>query len=213
MHAEILTADQIAVLERVKPLRALRRFYLAGGTALGLRHGHRRSVDFDWFRPDAFSGRRLTTSLEDRFGAIERLPSGPSTLYVRLYGVTASFFKLPYELLEPVEPTPWGFGLASDRDIAAMKLEAIAGRGARKDFVDLYLLCTKGLALEAIFDLFERKYGAGRIERYHRLRALAYFDDAEREPMPDMIAPIAWADVRAFFEKEAARHLGEGIAG
>jgi hypothetical protein len=101
------------------------------------------------------------------------------SVYVRLLGVTTSFFRLPYPLLAPVEPTEWGFGLASDRDIGAMKLEAVAGRGSRKDFVDLWLLCREGLALEAVFDLFEKKYGTRRTERYHRLRALTYFADAE----------------------------------
>jgi hypothetical protein len=129
MHPEVLTPDQLAVLERLKPLRSVRSFYLAGGTALGLRHGHRRSVDFDWFRPDGFDGRRLVASLEARFADLQRLPSGRNTVYVRLKGVTASFFKLPYPLVEAVESTSWGFGLASDGDIAAMKLEAIAGYG------------------------------------------------------------------------------------
>ncbi len=42
---------------------------------------------------------------------------------------------------------------------------------------------------------------------YHRLRALAYFDDAEREPMPDMLKPLEWEDVRAFFTTESTRLL------
>ena len=49
MHPEILTAAQLAVLDGLKPVLAGRDFYLAGGTALALRHGHRRSVDLDWF--------------------------------------------------------------------------------------------------------------------------------------------------------------------
>src|SRR5262249_10062114 len=47
----------------------------------------------------------------------------PHTVHVRIAGVSASFFRLPYPLIAPVEPTPWGFGLAADADIAAMKLE------------------------------------------------------------------------------------------
>lgn len=124
---------------------------------------------------------------------------------MRLRGVTASFFRLPYPLLDPVQATTWGFGMASDRDIAAMKLEAIAGRGSRKDFIDLYQLCHAGLDLERVFDLFDAKYATNRTERYHRLRALAYFDDAEREPMPDMLIPLHWSRVRAFFESEVTR--------
>lgn len=207
MHTDILTAAQLAVLDGLKPIHAVRAFYLAGGTALALRHGHRRSIDFDFFRTTSFDTEDLLLALAHPFGDLERLPGGEQTLYVRLNHVTTSFFRYPYPLLDPLEPTPWGFGLASDSDIAAMKIEAIAGRGARKDFIDLRVLCRTGLALERVFDLFERKYGTRRTDRYHRLRALAYFDDAEREPMPDTRIPFDWDETKRFFTAEATRLL------
>lgn len=210
MHIEVLTAAQLAVLDGLKTIAALRDFYLAGGTALALRHGHRRSVDFDFFRPTPFDVQDLIVALAGTFADLERLPAGEHTLHVRAAGVTTSFFLYPYPRLEAVEPTRWGFGLASDADIAAMKIEAIGGRGSRKDFIDLYLLCRTGLSLEAAFDLFDRKYGTTRTDRYHRLRALAYFEDAEHEPMPDMLVPIDWNDVKCFFTAEAARLLAAG---
>jgi hypothetical protein len=211
MHTEILTADQVAVLDGLRRIPAVGEFYLAGGTALALRHGHRRSVDFDFFRPEAFDGRMLAMTLDETFTTVEWLPSGEHTLHLRLLGVGSSFFRLPYPLLEPVEPTPWGFGVASDRDIAAMKLEAIAGRGSRKDFIDLRLLCAAGLSLDEVLALFERKYGTKRTDRYHRIRALAYLADAENQPMPDMLVPCDWSEARAFFTNEAKRLLAMGI--
>lgn len=54
MHTEILTAPQLAVLEGLTAVPAVREFYLAGRTALALRHGHRRSIDFDFFRETPF---------------------------------------------------------------------------------------------------------------------------------------------------------------
>lgn len=80
MHTEVLTADQLEVLDALKPVRGLQAFYLAGGTALALRHGHRRSIDFDWFRRDSFDERQLLRSLERRFDTVEVLPSGEDTL-------------------------------------------------------------------------------------------------------------------------------------
>ncbi|MBF8287739.1 MAG: hypothetical protein HW381_847 [Candidatus Rokubacteria bacterium] len=162
MHTDILTTTQLAVLDGLKPIPAVHEFYLAGGTALALRHGHRRSIDFDFFRATSF---------------------------------------------DAVESTPWGFGLAADSDIAAMKIEAIAGRGSRKDFIDLRILVRSGLTLDAAFDVFEQKYGTRRTDRYHRLRALAYFADAEREPMPDMRMPFDWNEAKQFFTAEATRLL------
>jgi len=209
VHPEVLTATQLTVLDGLKPIPAVGEFYLAGGTALALRHGHRRSIDFDFFRSTSFDAQELALALERAFDEFERLPTGEQTLYVRLSSVTTSFFRYPYRQLEEVEPTSWGFGLASDADIAAMKIEAIAGRGSRKDFVDMRLLCRAGLTIDAAFDLFERKYGTRRTDRYHRLRALAYFDDAEREPMPDMLVPFDWDEAKRFFTAEATRLLAE----
>lgn len=131
---------------------------------------------------------------------------------MRLLGVTTSFFRYSYPLLEEPEPTPWGFHLASDSDIAAMKIEAIAGRGSRKDFIDLRVLCRAGLTVDAAFDLFDRKYGTGRTDRYHRLRALAYFEDAEQEPMPDMLIPFDWEEAKRFFTAEATRLLADATS-
>ncbi|MGH7819003.1 MAG: nucleotidyl transferase AbiEii/AbiGii toxin family protein [Candidatus Binatia bacterium] len=145
--------------------------------------------------------------LEREFSGFERLPTGEQTLYVRLFRVTTSFFLYPYRQLEEPEPTDWGFGLALDADIAAMKVAAIAGRGSRKDFVDLRVLCRAGLTVESAFDLFEQKFGTRRTDRYHRLRALTYFDDAEREPMPDMLVPFDWSEAKRFFTTEATRLL------
>lgn len=212
MHEDILTSDQVAVLEGLSRVDAAGGFYLAGGAALALRHGHRRSVVFDFFRETPFDVMELERRLEQAFPALERLQASEDTLYVCLAGVTTSFFRLRYPLLEPPEATRWGFGLASDADLAAMKLEAVAGRGSRKDFVDLWTLCRLGWSLEQVFAAFERKYGAARTDRYHRLRALAYFEDAEREPMPDLLAPLAWEELRAHFRTEASRLLAAGYA-
>jgi len=199
-------------LEGLKSVEQIAGFYLAGGTALALHYGHRRSIDFDFFRPDQFNERLLVASLDHQFGPVERLSSGEQTTYVRVRGVTVSFFQLPYPLIEPLTMTPWKFGLASIADLAAMKLEAIAGRGSRKDFVDLYWLCKAELTMADVLNYFERKYPIERVEYYHRLRALAYFDDAERDPMPDMLEPVEWNDVREFFTGESTRLLRLAIS-
>ena len=111
MHPEILAPKQLAVLEGLRSIPAVREFYLAGGTALALRHGHRRSIDFDFFRPTPLDANELIFPLERAFPKFESLPTGAQTLYVRLSGVTTSFFHYPYRLLEEVELTDWGFGL------------------------------------------------------------------------------------------------------
>ena len=50
MFRDILTEAQQIVLELLSRVGEVRTFYLAGGTALALHLGHRRSGDFDFFR-------------------------------------------------------------------------------------------------------------------------------------------------------------------
>ena len=44
---------------------------------------------------------------------------------------------------------------------------------------------------------------------YHLLRSLVYFDDADREPEPMLIEPLAWDEVKEFF-RHAQREMMRG---
>jgi hypothetical protein len=107
------------------------------------------------------------------------------------------------------EPSPKGVPVAGLRDIAAMKIEAIASRGARKDFYDLYFICEAGLTLPQAIAAFEARFASAKPDLYHRLRALTFFDDAEREPEPALLRPADWAAVRSFFRTEVKRIWAE----
>jgi hypothetical protein len=48
MHKEIFNPNQVQLLPLVKQFK--KEFYLAGGTAIALHIGHRRSIDFDLFK-------------------------------------------------------------------------------------------------------------------------------------------------------------------
>ena len=56
MHSEILNDRQRELL----PLMAQfhREYYLVGGTAIALYLGHRRSIDFDLFKPGSINHKR-----------------------------------------------------------------------------------------------------------------------------------------------------------
>jgi hypothetical protein len=203
VFTNILSAGQQAILERLSSLPALDSFYLAGGTGLALQLGHRRSVDFDFFRPEGIDPGVLLPSLQEFLPAVRRAEAG--TLTLELAGVMTSFFEYRYPLLRPIEEGPWAVRLASVADIAAMKIAAIAGRGSRKDFMDLFIICREVMPLRDVLDCFELKFRGVGYERYHILKSLVYFDDAEREPPPDMIRPVAWMDVTRFLSEESAR--------
>lgn len=121
-------------------------------------------------------------------------------------GVKVSVLRYDYPLLFATSSLH-GMQVADPRDVGAMKVAAIAMRGARRDFVDLYVVAARwGLA--QVLQWADAKFGRARINRVHWLKALTYFEDAEQEPMPDMVQPLPWAEVREYFEREAVRIVG-----
>lgn len=170
-------------------------FYLAGGTALALRIGHRFSVDLDLFSPTLRNVDPLIALVLEVVPGFAVTSTAPHTLYGTLEGVQISFFGYAYPCLEPPErPEPGLLPIATIEDIAAMKLAAIASRGSRKDFVDLWFLIRSGLPLAEAVRLFERKYAA--IDVGHVVRSMTYFDDADLEPELRMLRPASWARVK-----------------
>lgn len=180
---EVLTAAQARVLARVAPVLAERSFYLAGGTALALRLGHRRSVDLDWFTGEPIGDPlRLAREVQEHVrltvGGVER-----GTLHARISGVRVSLIEYRYPLLKAPEVVA-GVPLASLEDLACMKLAAVAQRGALKDFIDIYALGRR-IKLERMLALYRRKYHVA--DWGNVVFALTYFDDADRERMPVML--------------------------
>lgn len=204
MFREILTQPQQTLLELLSRIAEVRRFYLAGGTALALHLGHRRSRDLDFFSAAPFLPQDLLSRVREA-GEPTVLQEASGALSVMLRGVPTSFFHYDYPLLRSPVESPWGLPLADPLDIAAMKLSALAGRGSRKDFVDLYVYARRVAPLAEIFACFHQKFRGVTVDPYHLLRSLTYFEDAEAEAMPDVLDGPNWHEVKAFFRAEAAR--------
>lgn len=71
---------------------------------------------------------------------------------------------------------------------------AIIGRGTKKDFIDLFFLL-KQFSLKEILDLYLQKYPDGSL--FVAMKSLAYFEDAEQDPMPFMFAHVDWDEIKA----------------
>lgn len=193
-HAEVLTGRQAQVLDAIGPIARAGGFYLAGGTAIALRFGHRRSEDFDWFAAEVKRPEALAADIRACGLALDSLELAAGTVNCRVGGVKVQFLEFAYPLLAGTDEWPEKHvTLASLRDLGAMKLLAIAQRGSRKDFVDVYELLRQGTTLPNMLDDFRAKFQADPISV---LRGLAYFDDAERELMPEMLTTATWPHVR-----------------
>ena len=171
-------------------------FYLCGGTAVALHLGHRRSDDFDWFTAEPFpEPLGLASSLGGGRLTWETREVAPGTLHGTYGGVLTSFLEFRYPELAPRTPWPGGpCELASLEDLAAMKLAALAQRGARKDFVDIYALCRDFEPLPELVECYRRKFSIA--DPGHLLFALAYFDDADKDPMPRMLWRATWPEIK-----------------
>lgn len=198
-HESILTDAQKRVLRAVGPFARRAGFYLAGGTAIALRFGHRRSEDFDWFAPALSRPDTMLSDLQAEGLSLQETQLEAGTVISRIESVKISFFEFRYPLLgSPDEWSQYDTDVASVRDLAAMKLLAVAQRGSRKDFVDVYELLQSGVALRGMLEDFREKFKTDSISA---LRGLTYFDDAETEPMPEMLKPLDWRQLRLALEQ------------
>lgn len=142
MNPRVLPAEAWAVVKRLDRAGLPADWILAGGTALALQLGHRVSLDLGFLRHNAFDEATLRASLA-KLGRLEVLSMAAGTLHARLDGVFLAFQRSEVPFL--YEPAPYrGLRLADVRDIAAMKVIAVAGSGSRKDFVDLHAYFESG---------------------------------------------------------------------
>ena len=192
MFPNTLVSENALVLSELKPLSFIKDFYLAGGTALALQLGHRKSVDLDFFISklplhekilDNLGGKEITILLSDETG-----------LNIKLENTKVSFLQYPYPMLEPNIDYD-GIKLAGILDIACMKLNAVTQRGEKKDFYDLFEIF-KRYSLEDILIAFAKKFEKYNYQKIAILKSLIYFDDAEISPEPILLSNVSWGEVK-----------------
>jgi hypothetical protein len=68
-----------------------------------------------------------------------------------------------------------------------------------------YFMCQQpGFGLAAALRAFEARFASASPDLLHRVKALTFFEDAEREPELLLLKPVDWADIRAYFEREVS---------
>lgn len=195
-HPKVIPASTETTLCALRDARVLDSFYLAGGTALALQFGHRLSLDLDFFSPEHFNEDMLLQEFQTLAG-FQLAAKAPYALHATVQQTKVSFLGYAYPMLFPTSPF-LQVAVADPRDIACVKVSAIAGRGTRRDFVDLYV-SSERYGLQEILRLFRQKYAQTQLSMIHVLKSLAYFSDAEKDPMPHMLVTLDWEKVKQFF--------------
>jgi hypothetical protein len=180
---DILPPAQLAVWREFASVPE--RFTLYGGTALALRLGHRRSVDFDFFTNEAFEPAALAAAMPFLAGA-ERVQVAPNTLTCRVERggpVLVSFFgNLGLGLAAPREKAEGSqVHVASLFDLAGTMAAVIQRRAEIRDYLDIDALLGQGIGLPDIFAAGVAVYGRA-FNPLITLKALSYFGDVPELP-------------------------------
>ncbi|WP_227699024.1 nucleotidyl transferase AbiEii/AbiGii toxin family protein [Spirosoma radiotolerans] len=180
------------LLKRLMQEPFLAPFALAGGTNLALRYGHRLSIDLDLFTSQSFNEQQVFDQLVIGFPTIIKTDESKNTLSLFIEGVKVDLIAHRYPLLTDFTKIS-DVRLWSAEDVIAMKLGAVSGRGAKKDFWDLAELLNH-FSLAQMLQFFTAKYSNS--DPGYVVRSLTYFDDAELQADPITLNGITWPQVK-----------------
>lgn len=192
LQLQTILPHTLELLKKLSSQPEMQGLRLVGGTSLALQYGHRQSVDLDFFGKPIVSQDEILAMM-GRLGAYKLRNRTKNILQLIVDNVMVD--------IVDYSQYPWidaaicedGLVLASPRDIAAMKINAIEGRGSRKDFIDVYELL-QHYTLDEILQCYSMKYP--NLSLFRALLSITYFDDAESEAMPKMFATVTWDEIK-----------------
>ena len=196
MFKEVLSEKAQDLIDKIAG--QVSSFYLAGGTGLALQLGHRVSEDLDLFSEKSFDAKEIEAVI-----APEKVISvRPQTLHCVKDGIRLSFLFYDVPLCYPVQI--WrGLHVAAWQDIVAGKIKTVSQRGSKKDFWDVYSVITLRSSIDEVGALFLERFKGTGINLYYVLKSMVYFEDADKEPDPVLLAngkKSDWERIKQFFE-------------
>jgi len=187
LHTQTVNPELLELLRKIMRTSQFDEFLLVGGTSLALQMGHRNSIDIDLFGNREINEELFTKILND-FGTFEVFKRNKNILITSINGVKTDFVNYQYPLLKKPLIID-NIRMASKEDIAAMKLNAISGRGSKKDFMDLFFLL-KEFTLNEMIDFYLQKYFDG--SKFMVVKSLSYFADADLDQTPTTYLDFSW---------------------
>ena len=191
LYYRTISIETLELLKKIRNIEIFADLRLVGGTSLALQLGHRSSIDLDFFGSIKCDKLDILNELK-RLGRVQLISETENINIYTINNIKVDIINYDY---------PWLYGrisednlsLADIRDIAAMKLAAISGRGTKKDFIDIYFLLKK-YTLAQLLSFYEKKYDDG--SEFLVLKSLSYFNDAEEDVSPKMFIPVVWNDIK-----------------
>ena len=131
-------------------------------------------------------------------GQVHVLKKSKNIFITTVNNIKVDFVNYKYPFIDEIKIIET-IRIASKKEIAAMKLNAIAGRGSKKDFIDLFFL-TKSYSLKEMMEFYTQKYNDG--SEFMVLKSLTYFEDADQEQTPKMFNNFDWNYCKETIENE-----------
>ena len=195
---QTILPDTLELLRVLMQQPLLRQMRLVGGTSLALQYGHRRSVDLDLFGTTTENIEELADMMHQ---CADHIVRGHCTKRIKTFflnNIKVDVVNYDYKWIdEVIEENE--LRLASPKDIAAMKVNAVMGRGTKKDFIDVYFLL-KHFSFKDIMNFYMQKYTDG--SEYRALLSMTYFADADPQPMPYMFHQVNWDSVKTEIKQQ-----------
>lgn len=204
LQYKTIRPETLELLKEIQNDHAFKGLRLVGGTALSLQIGHRFSDDLDLFG-NVTTDKIAISNILKKYGNSVELQTTQNIFIYLVNDVKVDIVNYPYPWLEGQIEND-GLRLAAKKDIAAMKLSAITGRGTKKDFIDIFFLL-KEMSLKIMLDLYKQKYHDG--SELLVLKSLTYFDDAETNAPPTMLKKMEWNNIK----KHISQSLKEYVIG
>ena len=200
LQTQTVVPELLELLKKLMSENLFSEFNLVGGTSLALQLGHRNSIDIDLFGNQDINQFLFEEKIRE-FGKVEISQSSKNILITKINNVKVDFVNYKYPLLTDILVVD-NIRMLSMQDIAAMKLNAIMGRGSRKDFIDLFFLLEE-FSLKEILNFYVQKFNDGSI--FLVQKSLTYFEDAEMQPQPKMFKDFNWETCKQKILEEVSK--------
>ncbi len=205
LQKQTVEPSTFSLLSQLMNLEVLSTYNLVGGTGLSLKLGHRISIDIDLFSKEKIENEVIINCLSETFqNKFVLISSNKVGIFCKINNIKVDLIHYNFDLINPIEEFE-NVRIVSSEDIAAMKIQAILGRGVKKDFYDLFELLNQ-FSLNEIIQFHKSKYPLQTLN-ITIPQAITYFEEADESEDPISLRNETWDEVKKGLRKVVNDYL------
>lgn len=201
MHLEIFSPEQTALLPLLQ--KFAKKYYSAGGTAIALHIGHRKSTGFDLFTEGKVYTQILKKQVTTSGFSSSVIYHDDDEIHFNVNGIRLGFSQLLYSIPGVIYHKNY-FRIPDLTTLAAINATALEGRKKWKDDVDLYFILKHHGPFQKICDRATEIF-SGVFNSILFSKQLCYFKDINfAEPVEFMPGfEVSEEEIKAFLTDAA----------